>query len=80
MIMALNVAYKYKVQVPEMSQRKLEGLKVKRRYPSKIPVTYAYSINLLYYVGTLTPDVYIHVLYITDFVTHIFRFCQCKRL
>lgn len=37
--MALNIAYKYRVQVPEVSQRKLEGLKVKRRYPGKIPVS-----------------------------------------
>lgn len=37
--MSLNIAYKYKVQVPEVSQRKLEGLKVKRRYPGKIPVS-----------------------------------------
>ena len=37
--MAVNVAYKYKMQVPEASQRKAEGLKVKRRYPSKIPVS-----------------------------------------
>ena len=39
--MAVNVAYKYKVQVPDVSQRKVEGLKVKRRYPGKIPVSVA---------------------------------------
>ena len=37
--MALSVAYKYKQQVPEESQRRLEGMKVKRRFPSKIPVS-----------------------------------------
>ena len=38
-VMAVNITYRYKLQVPEVAQRKLEGLKVKRRYPGKIPVS-----------------------------------------
>jgi len=37
--MALQVTYRYKTQVTEESQRRLEGIKVKRKFPAKIPVS-----------------------------------------
>ena len=37
--MALQVSYRYKTQVTEESQRRLEGIKVKRKFPAKIPVS-----------------------------------------
>lgn len=37
--MALHVAYRYKSQVPDLSQRRAEGIKVKKKYPAKIPVS-----------------------------------------
>ena len=49
--MALQVNYKYKNQVPEESQRKAEGIKVKKKYPAKIPVR---SICLVKYVYKLS--------------------------
>ena len=38
--MALQVHYKYKQQVPDESQRKTEGVKVRKKYPAKIPVSF----------------------------------------
>ena len=38
--MALQVHYKYKQQVPDESLRKAEGVKVRKKYPAKIPVSF----------------------------------------
>ena len=38
-MMALNVTYKYKQQKPDFEQRKLEGSRTLKNYPSKIPVS-----------------------------------------
>ena len=37
--MALQVTYRYKNQVPDEAQRRLEGIKVKRKFTAKIPVS-----------------------------------------
>ena len=37
--MALQVTYKYKALVSDEAQRKIEGVKVRRRFPAKIPVS-----------------------------------------
>ena len=60
--MALNITYRYKVQVPEASQRKLEGLKVKRRYPGKIPVS-CQIVQLCMYTYRVKLKVVTHSLY-----------------
>ena len=39
--MALQVHYRYKYQVPDESQRKAEGVKVRKKYPAKIPVSFS---------------------------------------
>ena len=48
--MALQVSYRYKTQVTEESQRRLEGIKVKRKFPAKIPVSNGLSCSCLYCV------------------------------
>ena len=35
----MQVTYRYKTQVPEEAQRRVEGIKVKRKFPAKIPVS-----------------------------------------
>lgn len=37
--MACPATFKYKSQVPDEGQRKVEGLKVRRQFPAKIPVS-----------------------------------------
>lgn len=44
--MALHVTYRYKSQVPDLSQRRAEGIKVRKKYPAKIPVSSVYSARL----------------------------------
>ena len=42
--MVLQVTYRYRNQVPEESLRRSEGIKVKRRFPAKIPVSVVVNI------------------------------------
>ena len=48
--MALPVTYKYKTLVSDEAQRKTEGLKVRKRFPAKIPVSSEHDMrrNSLY--------------------------------
>ena len=36
--MSLHVTYKFRTNVPDEGQRKMEGIKVKKKFPTKIPV------------------------------------------
>ena len=37
--MALQVVYKYKQQTPDAAQRRDEGTRTLKKYPSKVPVS-----------------------------------------
>lgn len=38
--MALQVTYRYKVQKPDAVQRREEGIRTLKNYPSKVPVSW----------------------------------------
>ena len=52
--MALQVSYRYKTQVTEESQRRLEGIKVKRKFPAKIPVSNVVVACTVLYISVVS--------------------------